>query len=106
MVKRSTKKKVEIQTKRKGSSVADRLKIPVSQEQPSLRIGDVLEEYRAQQPVFESPEEAVAWWIEKIAERIEGNSKGRAEMQEFLKMLVETDPVLQEQLLQEIKLNK
>lgn len=108
MVKRSTKKKVETQVKEKGNSVANRLKVPVSQGQ-SVQLPEtvsVLQEHFEQQPVFSSADEAVAWWTGKIAERMESDPKERVLMQEFLQVLVETDPALQAQLLQEIRPKK
>jgi hypothetical protein len=55
---------------------------------------------------FSSEKQALEFFTESIVSKLEGNSAKQAEMQQFLQVLLETDPLLKEALLDGVNIKK
>lgn len=55
---------------------------------------------------FSSEQQALDFFMESIVSKLEQNSSKRAEMQQFLQVLLETDPLLKEALLDGVNIKK
>jgi hypothetical protein len=53
-----------------------------------------------------SDEEALDFLVSSITDKLSGAGQGRSQMHEFLSLILETDPALKEEILQEIILRK
>jgi hypothetical protein len=55
---------------------------------------------------FSSEQQALQFFTESIASKVEGDPAQRADMQQFLQLLLETDPILREELLGGLNVKK
>ena len=69
-----------------------------------LTLNAVLAE--AQQRVFETEEEALSFFYDKLLENSAGDEAEKLQMREFLELLVDTDPALKGDLLGGVRLRK
>jgi hypothetical protein len=55
---------------------------------------------------FASEQQALQFFTESIASKVEGDPGQQADMQQFLQLLLETDPILREELLGGLNVKK
>lgn len=100
MVKRSVKVSPTTKGKEKRvvAGVSRHEKRPAPEE-------EVLDPLLAKQ-AFSSEQQALQFFTESIASKVEGDQTQRADIQQFLQLLLETDPILREELLDGLNVKK
>jgi hypothetical protein len=100
MVKRSVKVVPTSKEREKPISVGT-----ARQEKEVLKTEGALDPSLAKQN-FSSEQQAIQFFTESIASKIEEDPAQRADLQEFLQLLLETDPILREELLEGLNVKK
>jgi hypothetical protein len=72
---------------------------------PDPFVEEVIES-AANQPLFADKDQALGFFIDRICDKLDDGSAERGEMQEFLRMLVETDPAFGDELLGSLPVRK
>lgn len=80
-------------------------KRPQRNESPSP-VSPVIEELSrlSSERTFTSEEEGLAFLIESVVTKLEGDPTAQGEMRDFLHLLLETDPILREEILVNLKI--
>ncbi len=99
MVKRSVK--VIPQSKGRQKKMAVNASSHAEKDTPPMELVDPL---LAKQS-FSSEQQALNFFTESIASKVAGDPAQRADLQQFLQLLLETDPLLREELVAELNIN-
>jgi hypothetical protein len=100
MVKRSVKVSPTTKVQKKRVVVDE-----ARHEKRAAPVEEVLDPLLAKQ-TFSSEQQALQFFTESIASKVEGDPAQRADIQQFLQLLLETDPILREELLDGLNVKK
>lgn len=109
MAKRATKAKEEPRLTHATKRSATTAQQPLQPETGSPPINDLVLNavlVEAQQRTFATEQEALAFFYERLLEMSAEDLHEKAQMREFLELLVETDPALKTDLLAAVKIRK
>jgi hypothetical protein len=103
MSKRATKKIVETRDSRKASPKrTEQVSLAgASEPVPSAALKGVMDAGIKQE--FSSREQALGFFIDSIVSKLGDDPASQREMREFLKLLIDTDPALCEELVQSVR---
>lgn len=105
MTKKATKERSEEQVRRSARKAPG----PALEGSPPVSIEDLnlnATILAAQKQVFKSEQEALDFFYARLLQEAGGSAQEQAQMREFLELLIETDPLLKEDLLSGVRIRK